>query len=100
MILPTEYVNYFENDGLTEGGLTVEPGWFQLWEPDEIEILNQNYQVKEFAPGFLGFGSSGGGELLAFNAEGKIVMIPFIGMSPSEAITVAISWSDFVAKIE
>ncbi len=100
MILPAEYVKYFSGDGLLEGGLMVDPGWFQLWPLGEIEDLNLNYQVQEFAPGFLGFGSSGGGELLAFDSEGSIVMIPFIGMAPNEAITIAASWSDFVSKIE
>ena len=100
MILPAEYVKYCSGDGLLEGGLIVAPGWFQLWPLGEIEDLNRDYQVQEYAPGFLGFGSSGGGELLAFDAEGSIVMIPFIGMAPNEAITIATSWSDFVSKIE
>ena len=100
MNLPPEYVKYCSGDGLHEGGLIVDPGWFQLWPLGEIEDLNQDYEVQEYAPGFLGFGSSGGGELLAFDSEGSIVMIPFIGMTPSEAITIAASWSDFVSKIE
>lgn len=100
MTLPPEYVSYFAGDGCKEGGLTVEPGWFQLWPPAEVERWNQEYHVLEFAPGFLGFGSSGGGELLAFEANGRIVMIPMIGMSPDEAKPVANSWSEFVEKIE
>ena len=60
-------------DGCKEGGLSVEPGWFQLWPPAEIERWNREYQVAEFAPEFLGFGSSGGGELLAFDAGGRVV---------------------------
>jgi hypothetical protein len=100
MELPPEYVSYFAGDGLKEGGLSVEPGWFQLWAPAEIEQLNRDYQVPEFAPEFLGFGSSGGGELLAFDTKARIVMIPFIGMSPRYARPVADSWSKFVEKIE
>ena len=100
MLLPQEYVGYFEGNGPKEGGLSVDPGWFQLWPPSEIEHWNQAYQVEEFAPGFLGFGSSGGGELLAFDAEGRVVMIPMVGMSADEARPVAGSWSEFVKKIE
>jgi hypothetical protein len=62
--------------------------------------LNLGYQVPEFAPGFLGFGSSGGGEMLAFDADGRVVMIPFIPMSPELALPVADSWSEFVERIE
>jgi hypothetical protein len=100
MELPPEYVGYFAGNGLKEGSLSVEPGWFQLWAPAEIEQLNRAYQVPEFAPGFLGFASSGGGEMLAFDAKGRIVMIPFIGMSPRYARPVADSWSEFVEKIK
>ena len=47
-----------------------------------------------FAPGFLGFGSNGGGELLAFDAAGRIVMLPMVGMSAHDAKLVAGSWSE------
>jgi SMI1/KNR4 family protein SUKH-1 len=100
MALPPEYLTYFAGDGRKEGGLTVKPGWFQLWPPAEIERWNREYHVSEYAPGFLGFGSSGGGEILAFDNDGGIVMIPFIGMSADEAIPVAHSWSEFVERIE
>ncbi len=100
MKLPEEYVRYFAGNGPREGGLTAEPGWFQLWSPDEIEERNHGYQVGEFAPGFLGFGSNGGGEMLAFDSEGRVVMIPFVGMCPEEAQPVAGSWSEFTEKME
>ena len=100
MTLPAQYVSYFTGGGRKEGGLTVEPGWFQLWPPDEVDRWNQDYHVQEFAPGFLGFGSSGGGELLAFDDDGRIVMIPLISMSADEAKPVANSWSEFVEKFE
>lgn len=100
MTLPVPYVGYFASDAPKEGALAVEPGWFQLWQLAEVEQLNRDYHVPEFAPGFLGFGSSGGGELLAFDADGRVVMIPFIGMSPDEARPVADSWSEFIERIE
>jgi hypothetical protein len=59
MTLPEEYVRYFAGGGPKEGGLSVDPGWFQLWSPAEIESLNRDYQVEKFAEGFLGFGSNG-----------------------------------------
>jgi hypothetical protein len=100
MKLPNAYVQYFAGDGPKEGGLSIDPGWFQLWSPDEIEGLNHDYRVQEFIPEFLGFGSSGGGELLAFDQAGRIFMIPFIGMSLQAAKQVAESWSAFVERIE
>jgi hypothetical protein len=100
MTLPEEYVRYFTGDGPKEGSLTVDPGRFQLWPPGEIEHWNRAYQVAEFAPGFLGFGSSGGGELLAFDLEERVVMSPFIGMSREDALPIANSWSEFVERIK
>ncbi len=100
MTLPEEYIRYVAGNGPKEGGLAIEPGWFQLWPPDEVNKLNRDYQVEEFAPGFLGFGSSGGGEMLAFDADGRIVMIPFVGMSADDARPVAGSWTAFTEKME
>jgi len=100
MTLPQQYVSYFAGDGPKEGGLTVAPGWFQLWSPGEVEHWNREYQVAEFAPDFLGFGSSGGGELLAFDFAGRVVMIPFISMSSEDALPIANSWSEFVERIK
>jgi hypothetical protein len=100
MTLPDEYLRYCAGDGPREGGLSVEPGWFQLWAPAELEQLNSDYHVQEFVPGFLGFGSNGGGELLAFDSQGRVFMIPFVPMTAEEAKPVADSWSEFVEKIE
>jgi hypothetical protein len=100
MTLPAPYVSYLAEGGRKEGGLAVEPGWFQLWPPDEVDRWNRDYHVQEFAPGFLGFGTSGGGELLAFDAGGRVFMIPIIGMSPGDAKLVAETWKDFVERIE
>ena len=100
MNLPADYVTYFAGDSPREGGLAVAPGWFQLWLPAEVPHWNREYHVQEFAPGFLGFGSNGGGELLAFDAAGRIVMLPMVGMSAHDAKLVAGSWREFVDKME
>jgi hypothetical protein len=100
MTVPEQYAEYFASDSPKEGALSVDPGWFQLWSPAELERMNRDYEVPTNAPGFVGFGSSGGGELLAFDADGRIVMIPFIPMSPEHALPVADSWNEFVARIE
>ncbi len=97
--LPEEYKRYLVT-GLTEGGLAVDPGWYQLWPLDRVAEYNKGYQIEEFAPGFLAFGSSGGGEIFAFDAQHRIYMIPAIGMSPEEAELVAETWQDFERAIE
>ena len=100
MTLPDEFVRYCAGDGPKEGGLSVDPGWFQLWSSDEVEQMNRDYHVQEFVPGYIGFGSNGGGELLAFDSGGRVFMIPFVAMSVSEVTPVADSWAEFVERIE
>ena len=96
--LPREYLAYLK-DGSDAGETEGEPGYFQLWHPGEVEALNQSYQVAEYAPGFLGFGSDGGGEMLAFDAAGAVFKIPFVGMAPEEAQKIADSWIEVVSRI-
>ena len=96
--LPEEYKR-FSATGPAEGELAVDPGWYQLWPLDDVAEQNKSYQIEEFAPGFLAFGSSGGGEILAFDSKHRIFMIPAVGMSPDEARLVTESWADFERAI-
>jgi hypothetical protein len=48
-------------EGFIEGELSVDPEWYRLWRPEEIEEFNRDYELSEYAPGFLAFGSNGGG---------------------------------------
>ena len=72
----------------------------EFWPQEEVERYNSEYQVPELAPGFLGFATSGGGEMLAISPNGTVVSLPFIGMAPSEALLVAESWSHFTALLK
>lgn len=83
------------NEGFTEGELSVDPGWYVLWQPEKIDELNQGYQLSEYAPGFIGFGSNGAGELLVVDEAGEGSNVPAIGMSPKEAIRIAGDLQEF-----
>ncbi|PTY02050.1 hypothetical protein DB347_25165 [Opitutaceae bacterium EW11] len=99
--LPTEYWDFLESDAaVSEGGCAGFPGYFVLWHPDEVEEQNRILNVAELAPGFLGFGGDGGGEMLAFNAAGAIYALPLVGMAPRHARKVANSWSEFQQRIQ
>jgi hypothetical protein len=91
--LPEEYLALLRYSNGGEGELAVEPGWFQLWPAEKVVKLNKGYEVEQNVPGFFGFGSNGGGEMLAFDTrEGKpwkVVMIPFIPMMAEDAIVIA-----------
>lgn len=83
------------DEGFLEGELSVAPEWYVLWQPKELEELNRDYQLSEYAPGFIAFGGNGGGELLVVNDFGEVFYLPAIGMAPDEAIKIASSLSEF-----
>jgi hypothetical protein len=97
--IPTPYHTYFFSGALTEGSMEAEPGYFILWHPDEIDQNNADIQIEEYAPGFIAFGGNGGGELLVFDKEGAVFMLPMIGMEPQYAQKIAASWQDFERHI-
>jgi hypothetical protein len=97
--LPRDYLDYIEKDGVDAASTEGQPGYFQLWHPDDIEKMNRDYKVADYAAGFLGFGSDGGGEMLAFDSTGSVYMIPFVGMEPEEAQKIAESWSEIASRI-
>ena len=82
-------------EGFIEGELAVEPEWYVLWKPEELEQFNRDYELAEYAPGFITFGGNGGGELLVVNEEGVVFYMPAIGMAPDSAITIAKNLSEF-----
>jgi hypothetical protein len=98
--LPASYLAFlaFSNGG--EGPLAVTPGWFVIWPAEEVLESNQGYKVDKELPGFFGFGSNGGGELLAFDTRSpqpwKIVIVPFIPLQERYALVVAESFEQFV----
>jgi hypothetical protein len=97
--LPDVYVAYLQGGGVAEEFTEGLPGYVALWHPDEIETNNRDLQVETCAPGYLGFGTDGGGELLAFDASGAVFMLPMIGMEPRYANKIADSWLEVAERI-
>jgi hypothetical protein len=91
--LPPDYLAFLLLSNGGEGNLGVSPGWFSLWPAEEVAELNDAYKVADFLPGFVAFGSDGGGEMLAFRVTGEqaghIFAVPFIPMEVASAIEIA-----------
>ena len=84
--LPKEYVSFLLTSDGGEGWVG-ENSYLSLWGVDEIAALNEAYEVNEFAPGLMLFGSDGGIDAYAFDTRGEstvIVEVPFIGMDLRE----------------
>ena len=98
--LPEDYLSLLRLSNGGGGPLGVEPGWFPLWPVEEVLPSNRDYEVWKSVPGLFGFGSNGGGELLAFDVRRgppwKIVMVPFVGMGEDDIAEVAEDFAEFL----
>ncbi|MEZ5472621.1 MAG: SMI1/KNR4 family protein [Marinicella sp.] len=98
--LPKDYTDYLAQTEVFFGETDFEfGGYFELEPLENIEEFNKDIQTGIYAPGFIAFGSDGGGEILAFDKSGKIYLLPLIGMSLNDAILIASSWHEFEQHI-
>lgn len=101
--LPRAYLDHLRWSNGGEGDLALEPGWVCFWSTEEVVESNIDYEVAEYLPGFFGFGSNGGGELLAFKVEASepwpIYMVPFVPMEKEAAYIIAKNFEEFSAAV-
>ena len=96
--LPQKYVDFLRIANGGEGFVGNE-SYVILWKLNDLLDLNESYDVQEYAPGLLLFGSDGGGEAFAFNTTEKpwgIVQVPFVGMELKYAEVLAIDFVEFL----
>ncbi len=99
-IFPEDYKVFLQLSNGGEG--FVGEQYLILWRVEEIIGLNREYEVAEYAPGLILFGSNGGGEAFAFDIRDKqikIVVVPFIGMCIENVLFVAFDFNDFITQI-
>lgn len=98
--LPAQYVSFLREGNGGEG--FIGDSYAILWSVSEIAPLNESYESQELAPGFLMFGSDGGGEAFGFDtreADWKVVQIPFIGGNWNEARPLGSSFQEFLENL-
>lgn len=101
LLLPDDYVAFLRESNGGEGFIG-ENAYLILWPVEQLLELNTAYQVQEYAPGLLFFGSDGGGEAYAFDtrmAELPVVSVPFVGMGHSLVRRIAPTFSAFLATL-
>jgi hypothetical protein len=96
--LPSDYRKFLM---LTNGGegLVGKNAYVILWSVEELASMNKAYEVEDYVPGLLLFGSDGGGEAYGFdtrNARWATVQVPFVGMEWSLARSIAMSFMGFL----
>lgn len=98
--LPDDYRDFLMRFDGGEG--FIGKHYFILWKAEELHQLNHDYQVSEYAPGFLMFASDGGGDGFAFDTRSgsnRVMEVPFIGMSVDDAFYVADSFTGLLEKM-
>jgi hypothetical protein len=98
--LPAEYREFLRQMNGGEGFFGED--YLILWSADELAQFNREYEVENYAPGLVLFGSDGGGEGFAFdtrNSPAPIVQVPFIGMELQYANPVSSHFEEFIAKV-
>jgi hypothetical protein len=98
--LPEDFKAFLlEHDG-GEGFLGEH--YFVLWRVCELVPFNRDYEVADYAPGLIVFGSDGGGEGYGFDTRAypyPVVIVPFIGMSLEDSILVGDSFTDLLERM-
>lgn len=97
--LPTDYLVYVEGNGVSEAFTDGPPGYMALWALNEVEEINRTMNVPRYAPGLLGCGGGGGGEMLAFDASDIVYMLLMIGLEPKCVRKTASSWAELSKRI-
>lgn len=99
--LPSDYKSFMNTHDGGEG--FIQEQYLILWRTGELIEFNRDYEVEKYAPGFVLFGSNGGGEAFAFDARSgenmRIKMVPFIGMGLDDAKLVADSFEKFIFRL-
>lgn len=99
--LPEDYKDFLRASNGGEGGVGAA-SYVMLWGVEELAHLNQAYEVELGAPGFLAFGSNGGGEAFGFDTRSspwRVVQIPFVGMAWDVAWPLGESFSAFIRTL-
>ncbi|MGO9163052.1 MAG: SMI1/KNR4 family protein [Streptosporangiaceae bacterium] len=99
--LPAEYREFLKISNGGEGFIG-KVAYVILWGVDELAPMNEAYEIEDYAPGLLIFGSDGGGEAYGFdtrNPDCITVQVPFVGMAWDLARPMAKSFNGFLEQL-
>lgn len=96
--LPIEYREFMLYSNGAEGELGAE-SYLVIWPIEDIISLNEAYNVSQYTPGILYFGSDGGDTAYAFDTRNEaktIIEIPFISIHIEDARFCAADFYEFI----
>ena len=77
-------------------GMVGENNYLLLWEKNEIEELNDDYETQAFLNNIILIGSDGGDMAYGIDISGKYIEVPFIGMDDEEVKVIAEDFDGFI----
>ncbi|MBI2919939.1 MAG: SMI1/KNR4 family protein [Planctomycetes bacterium] len=98
--LPADYLRFMRIANGGEG--FIGSSYAILWKLEDLQQINMDYQVAEFAPELFIFGSDGGGEAFGFDFRGAkvtIVRVPFIPLDFENAIVMGQDFPQFLETL-
>jgi hypothetical protein len=101
IIFPEEYREFMlESNGAI--GCIGENSYLNIWAIENIAQYNADYEVNEYNPGLVYFGSSGGGLAYAFDKRKKgtpIVSVPFQSIDLIQLEQIADTFTGFLQHL-
>ena len=76
VVLPKDYVEFMKKHNGGEGD--IGETWLILYPLEELQEINDDYEIEEFLPGHIIIGSNGGGELYGIDINGNFFNVPVI----------------------
>lgn len=74
--LPEDYVKFMKKHNGGEGD--IGEAWLVLYSLEELQEINDDYEIEQFLPDHIIIGSDGGGELYGIDGKGNYFNVPVL----------------------
>ena len=74
VVLPKDYIEFMKKHNGGEGD--IGETWLVLYPLEELQEINDAYEIEEFLSGHIIIGSNGGGELYGIDNNGNFFNVP------------------------
>jgi cell wall assembly regulator SMI1 len=98
--LPDDYKSFLLEHNGGEG--FIGEHYLILWKVEVLSDFNDGYEISKYAPGFIVFGSNGGGDGFAFDTRTspyRVMQVPFVGMSADDGFRVAENFNELLTRM-
>ncbi len=96
--MPGSLIELFELCNGGEGSLPFQPWNFMLWSLEEVVQIFEDAHYRKYFPGYVFFGSNGGGEYFGLDADGCVFFMDPIAGEQS-VVVVATTFDEFIAHV-